>query len=65
MADVIQSVQILLGVSNTLKNFKSGFYFYFAGRALGSVVGNVFTGVDKWAGLGLIDPTKPWERYAA
>ena len=64
LADVIHSVQLLLSVSNTMKNFKSGFYFYFAGRALGQFAGLTFTGLDKWANLGMITPQKPWERYA-
>ena len=54
---------MLLSAFNTKKNFESGFYFYFAGRALGQFLGLSITGADKWGNLGLITPMKPWERY--
>ena len=63
VADGIQVLQMLLAGFNTKKNFESGFYFYFAGRSLGQLLGLSITGADKWGDLGLITPMKPWERY--
>ena len=63
VADLLTVLKIVLNVTNTKKNFESGFYFYFAGRALGQVLGLTFTSLDTWLDLGIITPMKPWDRY--
>ena len=59
----LKAAGIISNAMGAWGNINSGYYFFFAGSALGSLIGNLITGLDQWLSLGLIPERKPWLVY--
>ena len=44
-------------------NYNTEYYYFFAGQAAGSFIGNSVMSFDKWFSLGIVTPENTWDRY--
>ena len=63
VGDVLTAGQIALKFLAIFSNYNTEYYYFFAGEALGSFIGNSVMSFDKWFDLGIVTPENTWDRY--
>lgn len=63
ISDTLSMIGIAKSSYGIYKSLKSEFYYYDLGKNIGAAFFKTFTWVDYFFELGMIEPTKPWDRY--
>ena len=63
VGDVLTAGQIILNFMGIFSNYNTEYYYFFAGQAAGSFIGNSVMSFDKWFSLGIVTPENTWDRY--